>query len=117
MGLALSSGVRLRTWFPLLVVLPVILCRSRSHCRSSDHAVCLGQRRAAGLVATYLVSPLSLLFVVVLVVTVVVLVIVVVVLVGAGCRHCSALSRRVRYMVVGTWKGKNEKNKVINEIM
>jgi hypothetical protein len=109
--------VGLRTWFLLLVVLPVILCRSHSHRRSSDHAVWLGQRRAAGLVATYLVSPLSLLFVVVLVVTIVVLVIVVVVLVGAGCRRYSALSRRVRYMVVGTWKGKNEKNKVINEIM
>jgi hypothetical protein len=76
----------LHTWFPLLVVVPVILCRSRSrsrsHCRSGDRAVWLGQRRAAGLGATYLVSLLSLLIVVVLVVTVVVLVIV---LVGAGC--------------------------------
>ena len=74
----------LHTCFPLLVVVPVILCRSRSrsHCRSGDRAVWLGQRRAAGLGATYLVSLLSLLIVVVLVVTVVVLVIV---LVGAGC--------------------------------
>jgi hypothetical protein len=37
----------LRTWFPLLVVVPVILC----HSRSRPH-----RRRAAWLGATYLVS-------------------------------------------------------------